>query len=210
MLGHRYRFIVYAVIALAVVWVLAATGFALARKSKVTAEKVAQQLRTVDLSTLSAEERAKTLRELARKMTALNIDERRRARLDGEWERWFGLMTEEEKGTFIEATMPSGFKQMVVSFEQLPEPQRKRAVEDALRQMKRAQEGIEKDNPEPGLWRSRTNRIELSADLQKKVVKIGLKSFYGDSSAQTKAELAPLLEEIQRTMERGALFHDHR
>lgn len=210
MSSHRQRSFLYAAIALIVVWVLAAGGFALARKSKVTAEKVAQHLRTVDLSQLSAEDRAKTLRDLAGKMTALNIDERRRARLDGEWERWFAQMTEEEKGTFIDMTIPSGFKQMIASFEQLPEDRRKKAVEDAIRQMKRAQEGIEKDNPEPGLWRSRTNRIELSEDLQKKVVKIGLKSFYSDSSAQTRVELAPLMEEIQRTMERGVMFHDHR
>ena len=206
MSDHRRRPLLYAGIALAVVWALAFGGFALARKSKVTAEKVAQHLRTVDFSKLSAEDRARTLRDLARKMTALNIDERRRARLDGEWERWFTLMTEEEKSTFIEATMPSGFKQMIASFEQLPEDKRKKAIEDAIRQMKRAQEGIERDNPEPGLWRSRTNRVELSEDLQKKVVKIGLKSFYSDSSAQTRAELAPLMEEIQRTMERGVMF----
>lgn len=205
MWDHRRRPVLYAALALTVVWLVALCGFLLARHSKVTAEKVAQDPRTEDLSRLSADARAKALRDLARQMNALSLEERRRARLDGEWERWFGQMTDAEKSALIEATLPSGFKQMITSFEQLPDDQRQRAIEDAIRQLKRTQDGLDLEQPGP-FWRERTNRIELSADLQQKVVKIGLKTFYSESSAQTKAELAPLLDEMQRTMEKGALF----
>ena len=100
---------------------------------------------------------------------------------------------------------------MLTSFEQLPEDKRRRAVDDAIRELKRARATIEKEEPEFILRTGRTNEPpELSEELQQRVVTLGLKSIYGDSSAQTKAELAPLLEEMQRSMESGRLFRGRR
>lgn len=206
MVNRRTRPILIALIAMVCVWLLAWGGYSIAKNSKVTAEKVADYLHGVDLSQLSGEARAKALRDLATKLNALKGEERRRARLDAAWERWFAEMSEEEKAAFLEATLPSGFKQMLTSFEQLPEEKRKRAIDDALRELRKARQEIA-TAPGQAQRRAGANRpTEFSPELQQKAVKLGLKSFYTESSAQTKAELAPLLEEMQRLMESGGRF----
>ena len=207
----RYRPLWIGAALLACAWLLAWGGYKFAQGRRVTTEKVAQYLRSVDLSQLSGDARAEALRELARKMNALSVEDRRRARFAGDWDKWFAAMTEAEKAAFLDATLPSGFKQMLTSFEQLPEDKRRRAVDDALRELKRARATIEKEEPEFILRAGRTNDPpELSEELQQRVVTLGLKSIYSDSSAQTKAELAPLLEEMQRSMESGRLFRGRR
>ena len=207
----RYRPLWIGAALLACAWLLAWGGYKFAQGRRVTTEKVAQYLRSVDLSQLSGDARAEALRELARKMNALSVEDRRRARFAGDWDKWFAAMTEAEKAAFLDATLPSGFKQMLTSFEQLPEDKRRRAVDDAIRELKRARATIEKEEPEFIFRAGRTNDPpELSEELQQRVVTLGLKSIYSDSSAQTKAELAPLLEEMQRSMESGRLFRGRR
>ena len=201
---------VYATAGVMVVWLLAWGGFALSQRSKASAENMALYLRSIDLNKLSGKERERALRRLADQMKALPIDERRRTRLESEWNRWFDAMTEEEKSAYLETTLPSGFKQMLSSFEQLPEDKRKRAIGDAVKELKKAREAIE-NGDDPGGVRPGTNAPpELSPQLQKKIVTIGLNAYYSSSSAQSKVDLAPLLEEIQRSMENGRLFRGGR
>jgi hypothetical protein len=201
MTNPRYRPLWVALAALVVVWLAAWGGFRLAANSRMTAEKFRAYANSIDLNKLQGEERARALRELADKLNRLPAEERRPLRMGrNRSDRLFEQMTEQEKSDFIEATMPTGFKQMLTSFEQLPEDKRKRAIERAVKQLRSARDG--EFPPEEG-----TNRPPISEDLQKKIVALGLKNFYRESSAKTKAEVAPLLEELQRTMESGRLFH---
>src|SRR4051812_10248744 len=143
MLAQRRKPVLYAAAALLLVWLVAFVGYRIAAHYKVTPEKVAAYLRSTDLSKLSAADREKALRELARKMNTLSAEDRRKARLDGQFASWFKEMTEEEKGRFIEQTMPSGFTQMLASFEQLPVDKRKKAIDDALRNMRKTREQVD-------------------------------------------------------------------
>jgi hypothetical protein len=208
-MNARYRPVMFAAAALMAVWLAALGGYALSDHFKMTGEKLRAYLQGLDLSKLSGAARAKALRELADKINALPPDQRRQARVDRLWSQWFGEMTEEEKGQFLDATLPSGFQQMLVSFEQQPAEKRQKAIDDAIKRLREA-----RDNPPPKSNPPDPNDTNappvLSEDLQKKVTTIGLSSVYGSSSAETKAELAPLLEEIQKNMESGRMFRGAR
>lgn len=196
---------VWAVAILAAIWVVAAAGFFISKSMKVTAEKVKAYVGMVDLSKLSGAERARAIQTLADMLNRLSAEERQRLRLGRAQDKWFETMTEEEKGSFIEATMPTGFKQMITAFEQLPETKRRRAVDDAVKRLREQQSKMESGEPPKAQGTNRPPPI--SPELEKKVREIGLKSFYSQSSAQTKAELAPLLEEMQKAMESGRMMH---
>lgn len=206
MIHRRWRPVLICALALAVIWAAALTVYRIAENSKVTAEKVKSYADSIELSRLSGEQRAGALQRLADMLNRLPYDERRRARLEGASWRLLEQMTEQEKGTFIEATMPTGFKQMLTAFEQLPEDKRGRAITDAVRRLREAQTrlGVQGDDMSMG---GSNGPPPLSPDLQAKIRTIGLKAFYSQSSAQTKAELAPVLEELQRIMESGRAFH---
>lgn len=204
MLSSRWRPALFALLGVVALWVLALGGYSIARSTRVTAGKIKAYLDSVQLNNLSGEARAKAIRRLADMLNRLSIEDRRKARLDHLTSAWFAEMTEEEKGTFIEATLPTGFKQMLTSFEQLPEEKRRKTIQDALRRLREAQTSPSSGEADTAAG---TNVPPvLSPELQAQIRTIGLKTFYSQSSAQTKAELAPVLEELQHVMESGRPF----
>ena len=196
MVNQRKRIVIWALSALALVWMLALAGYFIAQHAKVTAAKVHAYAESVDLSKLSGPERAKAIDKLASMLNALSPEERRQNRQgDRTGDRWFGQMTEEEKSHFVEATMPTGMKQMIQAFEQLPEDQRKRAVDRAMKRWSEDQ----------GRQGGTGNQPPISDELRQKIIRIGLQQFYSQRSAETKAEGAPLMEQIQKVMESGQM-----
>jgi proline dehydrogenase len=196
----RYQPLLTAAVILVTAWVLAWMGMRVADHYKMTAEKMVAAVRGTDLEKLAADARARRLRELGDKLNQLTPDERRHARADQEWNRLWRQMTDAEKSAFVERTMPSGVKQMISSFEKLPEDKRRFAVTNAIAQM-RAQRETGQMSPNGG-----REDEPVDEELQAKMINTGLKTFYSESSAQTKAEVAPLLEEMQRLMQNGRLF----
>ena len=206
-MGPRQRPFVAAAVVLGVAWALAFSGFSVARGLKVTPEKVRTYLHSVDFAHLSGPERAKALKRLARMLNALSLEERREARMDGEMAHWFAAMNDSEKSEFMEATLPTGFQQMLSAFEQLPPDKRRKALEDSVRRMR---EQARLAAPEGGNGTDTNAPPELTPELRDKAVQLGMKTFYDSGSPQLKAEMAPLLEEMQQAMEGGRLFRDGR
>ena len=196
-MNQRQRIVVRALLALGLVWLLALAGYFFAQHAKVTAEKIRAYAASVDLSKLSAEERKKAIDRLAAMLNTLSPEERRQERggRDPSGERWFKQMTDAEKKQFIEATMPNGMKQMIKAFEQLPEDQRKRAVDRAVKRLA--------EDQARGVAPGGANQPPMSDELRQQIIRAGLQEFYSQSSAETKAEVAPFLEQLQHVMENG-------
>ena len=203
MLSQRWRPVFISALAIIAIWILAIIGFNVAKNSRLTAEKVHAYTESVDLSKLTSAQRDRAIQKLADKLNSLPLEERRRAQLERITQPWFDQMTEPEKSKFIEATMPAGFKQMLTAFEQLPEEQRRRTIEDTLRRLK---ESKARTLAGEGLPEGTNRPPPVSKELQAKIRNMDLTAFYTQSSAQTKAELAPILEEMQRVMESGRPF----
>lgn len=206
MLNRRWRPVLFSGLAILGLWALALSGYSIAQNRRVTAERVKAYVESVDLAKLSGSDRASAIARLAQMLNALSPEERQKTRLQRLAWNWFNEMTEEEKASFIDATMPTGFKQMLTAFEQLPEDKRRKTVDDTLKRLRdeqtRFRSASAEDEEEPG-----TNGPPvISSELEAKIRSIGLKTFYSQSSPQTKAELAPVLEELQRSMESGRPF----
>ena len=186
------------------VWLLGWAAYAIAQNLKEDADKVIHYAQSVDISKLSALERAEALRKLEDKVNHLSMEERRKWWKEGSWRPWFDRMSENEKGEYLEATLPTGFKQMLNAFEELPDARRKTVIDDMIKKLKEEHK-MQLDRP-PGDDASATGTnapVVLSGELENRARTIGLKTFYSESSAETKAEVAPFLEELQRDLQNG-------
>jgi hypothetical protein len=192
MAGPRQRTLLVAVVGLVLAWLLALGGYAVAKRMKVTPEQVAQYAHSLDLSKLSAADREKALHKLADYLNGLSLEERRGLRPDQDL---LNEMTDEEKEWFVEATMPTQIKQSLAAFEAMPPDQRQKTIDGALK-------NLHQQEADGGPGQS----LALSPESEAKIRTLGLKTFYSESSAQTKAELQPLLNELQLQMENGRQF----
>jgi hypothetical protein len=208
-MARQLRFLIGAVAAIVGIWMLAMAGHWYLESLKMTAEKVRAYEESVDFASLTGAARAEALKELEDKLNALSYEERQRLRMEHIIGEWFDHMTEEERNQFLEATLPTGFKQMIGAFQDLPDDKRRRLIDNTLNNLRNAKDGT----PSKGGWQNSTNSVAngtnsapISPELEAKIRTIGLNTFYSQSSAETKAELAPVLEELQHQMESGRVI----
>ena len=206
MISPRQKPVYVAAAILLVIWVVAFAGYTIAKNAKVTPDKVRAYVDATDFSHLTGADREAALQRLATMLDALTMEERQGLRRDDTIGKWFNEMTEAEKAEFLDKTMPTGFKQMINAFQDLPQDRRQRVVNQAVRQLKEQRAQMGAGQMPQGTNTMGTNNIVLDQELQDRVTKIGLQTFYSQSSAETKAELAPLLEEMQQTMQSGRML----
>ena len=176
------------ILAIAAVWTLAAVANWGLAQNEPSTEKLRVWLEQKSFDELSPAEREKFLQEYAQRINRLSMDERRKAREEEVFRRSFESMTEPEQGAFLEATLPNGMRQMMEAFETMEPDERERWVQRALRDLDK----VSSEELEEGLQEAHSERV----------VKFGLKSYYEDASAQTRLELAPLMEQLQKRLRR--------
>ena len=196
---HNKHTLLKAAAAIVAVWVLSCSGYVVFQHSRMTAQKVNRYQNGLDLSKLSATERLKALKALANMVNSLSPEEREHWHMDMDW---FQQLTEEEKAFFIDAFLPGEMKMALRQFERWPKRKQQEAIDEAMKEL-RDHAADPEGHALSGV--NATNGPVLSPQMDQKIRTMGLNAVFSQGSAQTRAELAPLLMEVQRQFESGQL-----
>jgi len=174
---------------LLIIWALAGGVIYWARSAKPTPESVMRYLDEHPVANASPQDRDKTLEKVAKELNQLAYEQRREVRMSKKLDAFFRALPPPEQARFLDLTLPTGFKQMMDALNKMTPEKRKQFVDKALADMKK-HEGDEA--PE--------DKRNLDANAQK-MIDQGFRAFYSDASAETKMDVAPLIEQIQRNLQ---------
>lgn len=200
-----------ALVVLLVVWgcVWAVRSYAGSRK--ITAERVNREVETANFADWSgqanapdaaeAARREKELRKIATMVNGLDFEEREKNRDNRGGENFFRKLAPAEKSLFIELTVMETMSRFMEALDAMKPGQRKKFVEQGLRDIREGRTEAEMARAD-----------ELGDDLLDKISQGGMKAYFEKSSADTKLDLAPLMEAMNETMQglRGNEFGPHR
>jgi uncharacterized protein YyaL (SSP411 family) len=174
-------------LSLAAVWLVALGVIFWARSAQPTAKSVADYLKKHPLTAESGSQRARTIGKVEDQLNRITFEERQELQRSGDTRRFFAELTPAEQSAFLDATLPSGFKQMMEAFNKMDPVARKKMVQRSLQQMREHQG----DQRPPG----------TDDKLAQKMVDEGMRSFYSDANADVKLDLAPLIEQMQHNLQ---------
>jgi hypothetical protein len=202
----RRRIVFQAIAVLAIVWAVVAGVRSYAGSKKTTAARLEQRIAQANFADWSerettggseAKRREDDIREIAGMVNRLDFREReinRRSRVN---EEFFRKLSASEKSLFIDLTVMESMNRFMEALDSMPPEQRRNFVEQGLRE-------VEEGRTEEDIALAK----ELGSDLLEKISREGMRAYFEKSSAQTKLDLAPLMEAINETMQglRGNQF----
>lgn len=175
-------------IILAAVWLVAGGVIWWTRVARPTPEAVTAYIAKHPIDSLPDNKRAEVIDTVVSQLNRLNFEERQKVRKSGIDRNFFAKLTPEERQHFLDATLPEGFRQLMLALNKMKPEERKKIVQRAL-------DDLAKENPESN---SRIDEKEVQ-----KMIGQGVESFYQDASAEVKLDFAPVLEQLQRATQRG-------
>ena len=198
-MGRRTA-IIRAIIILALVWGGVWSIRAYAGSRKITAELINRQVAEAkfqDWSNLTAapdaaeaKRRESELRSIADNVNKLDFQEREKNRENRAGENFFRVLSPTEKAMFIDLTIVESMGRFMESLDAMKPEQRKSFVEKGLKEIQqgRTQEEMARAD-------------KLGAELLEKISQEGMRTYFKKSSADTKLDLAPLMEAMNETMQ---------
>lgn len=193
----RGGLIITGVISLAVLWAAVWGVMKAAGVYEVTPEKVSEYVEAKPFKEIEdPKERRKRLDKIVEMTNKLNYWQRVEFREKEEGRKkgksFFDDLTVDEQSYLVERTVGSAFKQMMIAFNEMSKEERRKVVARAQRELEE-REGEQ----------LRAKRLkEKDGKIYDRIVEDGLRAFYQDASAETKRDLAPLMEEMQQWMQK--------
>ena len=183
---------------LALVWVVVFAVRSFAASKKITAESLNREVRELKFEDWSknpgagaaVKEREKEVRRIADMVNRLDFAEREKNRKNRAGEDFFQKLSMGEKNLFIDLTIVESMSKFMEALDQMPEEQRKSFVEKGLKEI---QEGRTAEEME----RAR----EMDESLLTKISEEGMRAYFDKASADTKLDLAPLMEAMNEVMQ---------
>ena len=197
---ERRQVYIKAGLVLAIVWICVWGVRTYAGSRKINAERVNREVAAANFADWSADSgppnaaeagrREKDLRKIASLINRLDFQEREKNRENRSAEALFRKLSPQEKGLFIELTVMESMGRFMESLDAMKPEQRKKFVEQGLKE-------ITAGRTEADMTRAE----ELDPELLDKISQEGMKAYFEKSSADTKLDLAPLMEAMNETMQ---------
>ena len=173
---------------LVLIWAGAFAAVWLVRQTEPTAEDVQRLLARQSVADLAGNARQDLINRLADRINRLSFEERQRLRRSEELNLFFLSLTEAERHAFMDATLPRGMRQLMQALNDMPAQERQRLVDRALRDLR---ETGPDETP-----------VNVDDEETRRLVSHGLEAYFEEASPETKLQIAPLIEQLQRRLQR--------
>ncbi|MFK5922151.1 MAG: hypothetical protein QM496_08215 [Verrucomicrobiota bacterium] len=188
-------FLLKVAVVLTLIWAVVWGVMSVSGVFRETPEKVIAYMEANPLSEVEDEnQRREIISGLADRLNRLDHIQINEFQSDPDKDRrrdFFKEMSAEEQHLFMERRIGKAFNQMMNAFNEMERSERKRLVERTLKRMR------DDDDERLGLQRLE----ESDPAATEKIVNEGLRAYYQNASAETKLDLAPLMEQMQRNLQ---------
>jgi hypothetical protein len=183
---------------LALIWVAVFAVRSFASSKKITAERLDREMKGLAFADWSenpgsgavAKKREKDIRRVADMMNRLDFAEREKNRQNRSGEVFYRKLSGKEKNLLVNLTIVESMGKFMAALDEMPAAQRKSFVEKGLKEIQEGRTAAEMEKAR-----------EMDENLLTKVSEEGMRAYFDKASADTKLDLAPLMEAMNELMQ---------